>query len=134
MPEPQQQLWRQRAEKGKTYPADCREASQGVDAEADDAAVCDTYINVVVPSKGSGLGLRNDRSETGASASAEAIGRWRLPLLKISSLPIYEEACLIKEQDGSLQPPSSTERKKMLGCPRDHTYPVSSLAVERENC
>eukprot|EP00971_Amphidinium_carterae_P057157 1130142-Amphidinium_carterae.1 len=48
----------------------------------------------------------------------------------------YEADCLIRDRDGSLRPPSSTEREKLLGYPRDHTYAVTSrhLAVAREDC
>eukprot|EP00971_Amphidinium_carterae_P339908 6477976-Amphidinium_carterae.1 len=67
--------------------------------------------------------------------SDEAIGRWRLDMFRYPAYQ-YEQDCLVKERDGSLRPPSSTEREMLLGYPRDHTYPVISrrLAVEREDC
>eukprot|EP00971_Amphidinium_carterae_P268257 5322298-Amphidinium_carterae.1 len=69
-----------------------------------------------------------------SSLTEEAIGRWRLDSFRYPAYQ-YELNCLVKDRDGCLRTPSSTEREKLLGYRRDHTYGATSRqsALQRED-
>eukprot|EP00971_Amphidinium_carterae_P327474 6458863-Amphidinium_carterae.1 len=60
-----------------------------------------------------------------SSLTEEAIGRRRMDFFRY---PAYQSEldCLVRDCDGCLRTPSSTEREKLLGYPRDHTYGATS--------
>eukprot|EP00971_Amphidinium_carterae_P118679 2351261-Amphidinium_carterae.1 len=56
-----------------------------------------------------------------SSLTEEAIRRWQFDSFRYSAYQ-YELDCLVKDRDGCLRTASRTEREKLLGYPRDHTY------------